>query len=137
MHVLGRRRSGPSSRSISVDDVEVVKGGIERFDAGNSHLRFESQLEWRSKVGLNLHRALGLKVHPHSAVGLLWLRHLADCCFPEVGWECAALGVGKREQFLNHAVDEGVDAHLLDEFGMVCGFKDNTGWVESNWTAAC
>jgi hypothetical protein len=95
LHVLcgcGRRTS---SWPASVDDIEVVQSSVEGFDTGDSDLGFKSKLERRSKVCFDLHGTLGFKVHPHCAVSLLWLRHLANCYFLEIGRECAALSCSK------------------------------------------
>lgn len=95
LHVLSRCGSGTSSWSVTVGDVEVVKGSVECLDTRNGKLDLESELQRGSEVGLNLHGTLSLEVHPHGAVGFLWLGHLANSGFLEIGGECAALSTGE------------------------------------------
>lgn len=95
LHILSGCGCRASSRSVSVDNVEVVKGSVKGFDTGDGDLDLESKFERRSEVCLDLHRTLSLEVHPHCAVGFLWLCHLANRGLLEIGGECAALGIGK------------------------------------------
>ena len=130
LHVLcgcGRRTR---SRSVSVDDVKVVKGSVEGFNAWNSDLGLKSKLERRSKIGFNLHRSLGLEVHPHCAVSLLWLCHLADCRFLEIGRECTALSRCKYKQLVEHTCPKCTNTDLLKKFRKECW----PGGKQLDWT---
>jgi hypothetical protein len=65
----------------------------------------------------------------------LWLQHLLQRHFPKVGWEIALLCFGESKQLIEDAGDESANANLLKKLCMIWCFKENTGWVERDWTA--
>lgn len=134
LHVLGGHGCRTGSWPVAVGDIEVVKGGVHGLDTGNSKIDFEGKFQGRPKIRLNLHGTLGLKVHPHCAVGLLRLCHLSHCCFLVVGRECTAVGIGQCQKLIKHPVNEGANTDLLEEFGVVCRLEKDASGVESNWT---
>jgi hypothetical protein len=77
-----------------------MEDSIETFNAWDRYIGLLSQFQWRSQISFNLHRPLGFKVEPHSAVIFLWLYHFLKGCFPEVGGENALLRFGQYKQLI-------------------------------------
>lgn len=123
-----------SSWACSVDDVEVMECGIQRLDPRHGDTSFLCNLERGPEIRLDLHRALGLKVHPHGAVVVLWTGHLLKRCLAEIVGECAVGSICKRDHLIEHSGDESTHADLVHEFSVVGCLEYDTGRVESDWT---
>ena len=113
-----RRRSGRHTRRWSwrshggrrvlrlrftrIGRVDVVKHGIESFNARQLDIRLHSQLNGGTQECLNFHGAPRLEVLVHSA-GCFNCSHLINSGLTEISRELAAMGSGKVKQLINYA----------------------------------
>jgi hypothetical protein len=112
----------------------MMEGCIECFDARHGNAGLLCKLQWRSKIRLDLHWALGFKIHVHRAIVVLRLCHLLYCCFPVIWRECATLFHGKCKQLIDNAGDERTHTNLVEQLSVIGGLEENTGWVKCNST---
>jgi hypothetical protein len=95
MSSIGRVGSRRCSRTCPIDNVDMMKGGIQSFYAGHSHFFFLCKLQGRAQKGFDLHGRFPLEIPIHDAVIGLWLGHLLHRGIPKVWGKLATQSASK------------------------------------------
>lgn len=115
-----------------VDNINVVKEGVEGFDARNLQSVLLCQLDRRAQVSLYFHRPSRHIILIHDTVGLGRRNHLLHGLFTEARLEVASLRVCQIYKLVDDSSDKRADASLLQKLGMNGSLEKDACRIECN-----